>query len=223
MNAVIRKNLNIKLDIKAVMQRLRVPEDLEEDFGDIFAECEAVANPGYMYAAMPVRQTESATIVGEAEFSSRIMLKNFRGLTTVWPYVLTCGQELYQLALSKDDPLERFWADGISEIYLGALHPHLHGEVSKIAGVERLYSMNPGSLEDFPLSCQRPLFDMLGDVEAGIGAQLTDSFLILPYKSGSGIYFTSDSHYENCSMCPRVSCPNRRAPFDGMMFEKEYA
>ena len=223
MSAVIRRDLNIKLDMKEVMARLRVPEDLEEEFADIFAECESVADPGFMYAEMPVRQTEKSTFVGNAEFGSRIMLKNFKGLTKVWAYVLTCGVNLYNLAAQKSDPLERYWVDSIAETYLGAIHPILHAEVAAIAGVERLYSMNPGSLEDFPLACQRPLFDMLGDVKAGIGAWLTDSFLILPYKSGSGIYFTSDSHYENCSMCPRADCPNRRAPFDGMLFETEYA
>ena len=223
MDVIIRKNLGVKLDIKAVMERLRVPEDLEEEFADIFAECESIANPCFMYTAKPVRQTENTTFVGDAEFVSKIMYGNFKGLTTVWPYVLTCGRELYDLAAQKDDPLERYWVDCISELYLGALHPIMHKEVSELAGVERLYSMNPGSLEDFPLACQRPLFDMLGDVEAGIGAWLTDSFLILPSNSGSGIYFTSDSHYENCSMCPREGCPNRRAPYDGMMFETKYA
>lgn len=223
MSAIIRKDLNIKLDMKAVMERLRVPEDLEEDFADIFAECERVADPGFMYAEVSVHQDDKSTYVGDAVFGSRIMYKNFKGLSKVWAYVLTCGVNLYELAKKKSDPLERYWVDCIAETYLGAMHPILHAEVSAIAGVERLYSMNPGSLEDFPLACQRPLFDMLGDVKAGIGAWLTDSFLILPYKSGSGIYFTSDSHYENCSMCPRVNCPNRRAPFDGMMFETEYA
>jgi len=223
MGVIICKNLGIKLDMKAVMERLRVPEDFEEEFADIFAKCEAIADPGYIYTAMPVRQTESTTFVGEYEFVSKIMYGNFKGQSTVWPYVLTCGRELYDLAAQKDDPLERYWVDCIAETYLGAIHPIMHAEVAKLAGVERLYSMNPGSLDDFPLACQRPLFDMLGDVKAGIGAWLTDSYLILPYKSGSGIYFTSDSHYENCSMCPRAGCPNRRAPYDGMMFETKYA
>lgn len=223
MAAVIRKVLNIKLDINAVMKKLRVPEDLEDEFAEIFSECEQVADPGYMYAEVPVRQTETATIVGHAEFDSRIMLKNFNGLDRAWPYVLTCGKNLFELAKRKSDPLECYWVDSIAEMYLGALHPIMHAEVAALAGVDRLYAMNPGSLSDFPLSCQRPLFDMLGDVKAGVGAWLTDSFLILPYKSGSGIYFTSDTHYENCSLCPRTDCPNRRAPYDGMLFETRYA
>ena len=223
MAAVIRKNLDIKLDMRAVMAKLRVPEDMDEEFAEIFAECERVADPGYMYAEVPVRQTEETTIVGHAEFDSRVMLKNFKGLDKAWPYVLTCGKNLYELAKRKADSLERYWVDSIAELYLSAVYPIMHADVAALAGVERLYAMNPGSLDDFPLACQRPLFDMLGDVKAGVGAWLTDSFLILPYKSGSGIYFVSDTRYENCSLCPRADCPNRRAPYDGMLFETKYA
>ena len=223
MSAIVRRKLNVKLDINELMARLRVPEDLDEEFADIFAECEAIADPCFMYTEVSVSQTESTTVVGGFEFVSRIMYGNFKGLTKVWPYVITCGRELYDLAKTKADPLERYWVDSIAEAYLGAMHPVIHREVAAIAGVERLYSMNPGSLEDFPIACQRPLFDMLGDVMGGIGVELTDSYLMLPYKSGSGIYFTSNSDYENCSMCPRADCPNRRAPYDGMMFETKYA
>ncbi len=223
MNAVIRKNIGIKLNMTEIMEYLRVPEDLEEEFEDIFAECEAVADPCYMYAACEVSQTENTTVIGGHEFVSRIMYGNFKDLTVAWPYIITCGRGLYDLARKKDDPLERYWVDSIAEAYLRSLHPHIHSEVAAIAGVERLYSMNPGSLEDFPIACQRPLFDMLGDVMAAIGVELTESYLMLPYKSGSGIYFTSNSDYENCSMCPRANCPNRRAPYDGMMFETKYA
>lgn len=223
MEAIIRKVVGAKPDMAELMARLRVPEDLDEDFAEIYEECVSIADPGYMYAAVPVRQVGDSTIVGGVEFKSRIMLKNFAGQDIVWPYVLTCGKNLYELAKRKSDPLERYWVDCIAEAYLGLMHPMMHAEVAALADVERLYSMNPGSLDDFPLACQRPLFDMLGDVESGIGAWLTDSFLILPYKSGSGIYFRSDSHYENCSMCPRANCPNRRAPYDGMLFETRYA
>ena len=223
MEVIIRRIKDAKPDMQELMQRLRVPEDLDEDFADIYEECIAIADPGYMYTEVSVSQDDSKTYVDGVGFESRIMYGNFKGIAKAWPYVLTCGKALYELAKQKDDPLERYWVDSIAEAYLGVIHPMLHAEVAPLAGVERLYSMNPGSLEDFPLACQRPLFDMLGDVEAGIGAWLTDSFLILPYKSGSGIYFTSDEHYENCSMCPRVGCPNRRAPYDGMMFETKYA
>ena len=56
-----------------------------------------------------------------------------------------------------------------------------------------------------------------------IGVELTDTFLMLPVKSGSGLLFETEQSYENCSMCPRTDCPNRRAQFDKEKFEREYA
>jgi len=38
--------------------------------------------------------------------------------------------------------------------------------------------MNPGSLEDWPLTEQRVLFALLGDPQAAIGVRLTDSLLM---------------------------------------------
>ena len=32
----------------------------------------------------------------------------------------------------------------------------------------------------------------------------------------SGVFFRTDVPYENCMHCPRLDCPNRRAPYSGM-------
>ena len=67
-----------------------------------------------------------------------------------------------------------------------------------------------------------PLFSLIGDAEAAIGVRLTDSFLMLPTKSVSGIRFTAGSDWENCMLCPRPVCPNRRAKYDPVLLESRY-
>lgn len=222
MEPIIRKNLGITLDFQEVMEKLRVPEDLDEEFKDIFDECVAIADPKFTYAAFDVRQEDSCTWIGEERFESRVMQVNFKGAKKAYPYVVTCGKELYDLAQTKDDPLEKFWVDGISEQYLYRAHGVALAEIKAFSGAKTLYSMNPGSLQDFPISQQGPLFRMLGDTKQTIGAWITPTFLILPYKSGSGFYFESDSEFVNCSLCPRQGCPNRRVPFDEMKFSMKY-
>lgn len=223
METIVRKHLGITLDFQQTMEKLRVPEDLDEEFRDIFDECVALADPKFCYARADVTQDETGTTIGGERFESRVMQVNFKGKDTAWPYVVTCGRELYDLAQGKDDPLEKFWVDGISEQYLYRAHGVALEEIRKAAGAEHLSSMNPGSLSDFPISQQGPLFRMLGDVKGEIGAWITESFLILPYKSGSGIYFATDEDYVNCALCQRVGCPNRRTPFDEMQFTMKYA
>ena len=61
--------------------------------------------------------------------------------------------------------------------------------------------MNPGSLADWPLREQRPLFGLLGNVRAAIGVTLTPSLLMTPTKSVSGILFPSEETFASCQLC----------------------
>jgi hypothetical protein len=83
--------------------------------------------------------------------------------------------------------------------------------------MEKLSYMSVGSLEDWPISEQKQLFSLLGDVEAAIGVQLTSSMLMLPAKSESGIFFPSETTFLNCQLCPRQNCEGRKAAFDPKM------
>ena len=82
--------------------------------------------------------------------------------------------------------------------------------------------MNPGSLTDWPLREQRPLFALLGDVRSAIGVELTDTLLMVPRKSVSGIVFVAEETFASCQLCPRYDCPNRRAPYEAGLFERKY-
>ena len=151
---------------------------------------------------------------------SALMKKNFGGLSRVFPFVCTSGEGLERWsARYSDDPLASYWADEIKKAYLYAFIPVFRSAVAERYGVKgRFPSMNPGSLEkEWPISGQEQLFAMLGgreNVKKYTGVTLTESFLMLPSKTVSGICFESETDYENCMLCPRVSCPNRRAPFD---------
>lgn len=78
------------------------------------------------------------------------------------------------------------------------------------------------SLADWPLPEQRPVFSILGDVTEAIGVRLTDSFLMIPHKSVSGIQFSTVETFESCQLCGREVCPARRAPYDRDLYERKY-
>ena len=81
--------------------------------------------------------------------------------------------------------------------------------------------MSPGSLADWPIEEQRPLFNILGDVDAAIGVKLSESLLMIPNKSLSGMYFPTEVRFFNCQLCPREQCPGRKAKYSEKM-AKEY-
>jgi hypothetical protein len=82
--------------------------------------------------------------------------------------------------------------------------------------------MSPGSLPDWPIQAQRPLFRLFGDAAESLGVQLTDSMLMIPSKSVSGICFPTEQTFASCQLCPRERCPSRQAKYDGSLYDEKY-
>jgi len=210
-------------DAQHMAERLHVFEDDLEDFEAVYQKCAAVAAPKFVWKQAPVTLLENDDVrIGDQLFHSRILHVNMQGVETAYAYVATCGRELYEIALSCADPLERFWVDSISEQLLRSIGVSAHNRLRELAGRERLFAMNPGSLPDWPIAQQRPLFDLIGNVYDLVGVELTDTFLMLPIKSNSGLYYASDVDFVNCEFCARGECPGRRAKFNRQKFEEKY-
>jgi hypothetical protein len=162
-------------------------------------------------------RTGSTVQIGQTLFSSEVLSRNLREVERVFPYVATCGTELEALESGITDLFTRFCLDTLKEMALLAARNHLLGHLQATYGVQELSSMNPGSGNTrlWPIGQQRPLFDLLGDVEGAIGVRLTPSFLMVPNKSVSGILFPAEVHFESCQLCTRENCPRRRAPYSG--------
>ena len=224
MNRFIIKNPELTLKIEEIAKALRVSEDDYDEFSDIFDKIVPLLDPRIYYGIEEVSSNDGHNVViGDQTFVSRILSVNLKDAKKVYPYVATSGRAAYDKAESYTDSLYKFWAHGICEIALRKLFEASFEQIKARLGVSALNAMNPGSLADFPISQQKPLFDLLKNVEEEAGVTLTPTFLMVPIKSGSGIWYESDKHYANCMMCPRVSCPNRRAPYDADMFESQYA
>lgn len=140
---------------------------------------------------------------------------------TVVGYVMTCGRALYSaLDEMKDDFFAGAIWDDIMIAYLRMAGDMVHTYVKEHFfpaedGKKHFSALNPGSLDTWDIFGQKELFALLGDGAAAAGVELTGSMLMLPTKSGSGIFFYTEKPYENCMHCPRINCPNRRAPYAG--------
>ena len=119
------------------------------------------------------------------------------------------------------DVLENFYLDTIGNIALKAVRNHLNQHLQAKFALEKLSFMAPGSLSDWPIEEQTPLFKLLGDVEAHIGVKLTPSLLMLPAKSVSGVFFPTETSFQSCQLCPRKRCESRKARYD-LKLAKEY-
>lgn len=161
-------------------------------------------------------------VIDGIRFTSRVLAVNLAATNRVFPFLATCGVELEQWADSLEDILHRFWSEAIRENALRSALQALTDYVDETYRPGHTSRMNPGSLADWPLGEQTPLFELLGDPEAAVGVRLTESLLMVPSKSVSGIRFGKDGSFESCMLCPREACPNRRAPYDPGLFERQY-
>ena len=82
--------------------------------------------------------------------------------------------------------------------------------------------MAPGSgaADVWPITQQKELFSIFGNVEDLIGVKLTDKYLMIPIKSVSGIFFQTETTFVTCQLCPREACIRRRAPYDPELVKK---
>ena len=156
-------------------------------------------------------------------FQSRILSVHFEEVNRGFVFIATCGAELNDWAMSMEKPLEQFWAGEICEAALNVGFDELKRELGERYAPGPMASLCPGSLDDWPLEAQKPLFRILGDVEKSIGVQLTEYCLMIPSKSISGVLFPTDSEFTSCSLCPRLTCPNRKAEYNPNIMMEKYA
>ncbi len=223
MEATIIDHLAFSVDVPAFGERLRVRSRDLEEIRHLVAEATAIARPKAVYKlAFIEAKGEDFIVANGVKFTSRVLRVNLDPLHRFFAFVGTSGRELATWVHSKDDPLEHFYADAISEAVLKSAMTSLVAHLTERFQLNHTSVMNPGSLTDWPLREQRPLFGLLGDVEAAIGVELTGTLLMVPTKSVSGILFVTEETFASCQLCPRDGCPNRRAPYEAGLFERKY-
>jgi len=222
---VVLDPLPFQVDFATLRQSLhiRAGSEAEADLHRMVDVVQAIARPKAIYKLVFIDAKEDQAILLDGiRFTSRVLRVNLDTAQRVFVYVATSGRELEAWAEAQGDLLTRFWADAINQAVLKAAMTSFREHLLERFAVEQLSGMNPGSLADWPLREQRPLFSLLGDVEATIGVTLTPSLLMTPTKSVSGILFPSEETFASCQLCPREACPNRRAPYEPGLFEKRY-
>jgi len=194
-------------------------EDLEEEITEMMERAEKAAVPKVIFGVLPIEaRGENYVTIAGVTIVSPLMRKNFDTINRVFPYVATCGTELEKWSLNyKGDLLFEYLADEIKKICLIRMTSAFRTHIKETYGLKRGYSsMNPGSIKEWPLTGQKELFAIFGEetVARTAGVTLTESMLMLPSKSVSGIGFSSETNFENCRLCPILKCINRRAAAD---------
>jgi len=212
------KNIPYTINTKTLKQELLIKniEDYKQ-FLQMVEEARQIAAPAAIYREVYIdKKGDDYLITDGFKLESKLLRDNIADNQRVFLYVLTIGKELDSWARKYTGILEAYWAEEIQKKVLSSAAFYLAKLIDILIGNGIISEMNPGSLADWPIEEQSKLFALLGDVEGEIGVRLTNSYLMLPAKSLSGLRFPGQSKFQNCQLCQRENCPDRRVPFSGM-------
>ena len=181
----------------------------------LYATASGVGRPKALVVEAVVEGVDAKTVrVGGVEIVSPLVREKLLQSPVAYAYLLTCGQEVEDWSKTLTDIVDVFYVDELKKLWLGCAEKAVRAEVKRrLAPDTVLSSLNPGSLPQWPIEGQRELVRILGDTEETVGVCLTESCLMLPSKSVSGILFQDHTGHVNCALCPRENCPNRRVSF----------
>lgn len=208
--------ITITPDVEEIQRRLHVTKDGERHrVCGLIERVWEMIEPRAVYRACPITSRRgSGVTLDRVLLKSRVLRKQLEHCEQAFPYVVTLGSRLEENIRASRDILEQYYLDTIGNFVLSRLLDKMEAHVRARYGFPCVSSMAPGSLEDWPLEEQGPLFSLVGDVKAAIGVALTEVFLMIPTKSESGILFPTSEKFYSCQLCPRKDCMNRKTAYD---------
>jgi len=222
----VLNSIPFRLDTEEVLKRLRLRKEnkeMERIVQELLDIVHPIAKPKAIYKVSYVDNKNGDSLyIDGVRFTSRVLRVNLDKVGRVFPYVATCGQELDEIAVPANDYMKYYCLDTIKEMALRSARSYLQDYLTRNYALGQMSRMYPGegAAEDWPITQQKELFSIFGNVEDLIGVQLTKNFLMLPLKSSSGIYFPTEIRFESCQLCPREVCSERKAPYDPDLVKK---
>jgi hypothetical protein len=210
------KHIAIRLDREEIKGSLHIRQTGDRNFGQTLIEtAQSLISARAAYKVCFIEaKLKGAIMIDGIRLTSQVLRKNVDKVERVFPYVITIGNRLEEKAKACEDLLEKYYLDTIGNVALHLAQKYLEEHLRSRYALGGLSYMGPGSLHDWPIENQRPLFSILGDVEASIGVRLEQSLVMIPTKSLSGIYFPTEIRFYTCQLCPRQRCEARSAPYD---------
>jgi hypothetical protein len=224
-DAVILDAIAFRVEADQCLEMLRIKPGSYHagEFAEIFYRAKDLARPKAAFRVTTIQGHGNAHIdIDDVRFESRVLRVNLEKSPVVFPFVATCGLELDEWSLTCKRSLHLFWADTIKMLALGTALSTLNEHLKERVDPAQLSTMNPGSLEDWPLQQQSVLFDLLGQAAKKIGVSLRQKYVMYPLKSLTGIQFVTEDEFFNCRLCPRKNCEGRQGPYDPTLYETRY-
>ncbi len=225
----VLNNIPIEVNLEAVIKRMRLRnrnDTILDNIREMLDTARPIARPKAIYQLFYVENKNGDSLeIGGVKFTSRVLRINLDKVERVFAYVVTCGRELDEIEIPSTDFIKGYYLDQIKETAVVLARQYVEKCLKERYALGQMSRMAPGAGagDDWPIMQQMELFSLFGGrdkVEELIGVRLTDTFLMVPIKSVSGIFFPTEVRFESCQICPRENCIGRRAPFDPEVVKK---
>ncbi|MEM3404326.1 MAG: vitamin B12 dependent-methionine synthase activation domain-containing protein [Nitrososphaeria archaeon] len=216
---IVLHNIVITLDKAELVQTQKLNKIDDDIISSLLDETSKLIKPKAVYTTVKVLNVNGNDVAleGDFTFKSVMLASKLRRDQLVAPYVITIGRELEKLASerAKKSLIESFVCERIADLALSKTRQYLKSLVEEELG-GKVSSLGPGTGtgELFSLDQQKVLFQIL-DPHKNIGVVLSPSYLMIPRKSVSGVFFALDQEYVVCQNCPR-KCESRKKAYSGV-------
>ena len=215
---VVLDRIPFELDPAKILKHMHVrgnSKRYEEKINELIEVVTPLARPKAVYKIACVENNADDSLeIDKVKFNSLLLKDKLNKAETVFVCVGTCGAEVEEVDLPANDVMKRFCLDAVKNMIMFSASGYLRNHLIQSYHLDKVSVLNPGETESFPISNLKNLFTILGDVEKSIGVKLTENCAMVPTKSGCGIYYSSETEFVSCRLCPQIRCHGRRAPYE---------
>ena len=165
-------------------------EEMLERFNELMHEAMGIAKPKAVYVEANVETIDGFNVtINGVKFHGSLLSNALKEGQRVFLYIATCGTEIEEWSKQFTEHIDRYLTDQIKEEEMAAARDHLKATIKEKYGLDKIFTMQPGSRPEWAISEQKPLFELIGNAEELIGATVTESFLLMPVKTTSGLIY----------------------------------
>lgn len=192
MRATIKDKIDIILDKDEILKQLHIKEDNEciDEVLSLIETAEKLAKPKGVFKEVAIDFNDNNSIfINNTKFESPTLCLKLEKAKKVFVFVVTSGMELYEWSTAINDMLENYWANTINQVIVISAMKVLERIIKDEYNLNHLNRISPGFVEDWSMSEQNKLFGLMEGATETIGVKLTESSLMIPTKSISGILY----------------------------------
>jgi hypothetical protein len=209
--------LNLTIDESLKVGQLGRIADKVDNLDGLLKECKELIKPAAIYTFTKIEKVlKDGLLLSEGKFlKSSKLAEQLSCSTEIAPYIMTIGPDLERrvTSIGTDKILDSWILDNLGTYALRTLGKHIEGRIRNEKGW-KISRFNPGSTPSWNLEEQEKIFSIFSKktVQERIGVRLTESFMMVPRKSVSGVVGQAISAYHNCQEC-RLTCDYRQAEY----------